>query len=129
MNHFITLATQVSEIDPALAHLGEYLFSSGIEEETSRTATLVTEELLLNIISHGYKDNSQGQIELEVQIELNRVGMTFRDGAFHFDPHEVKTEPGAMYGWGLPLVKSLCMKSSYRRANSQNEFYVEIERD
>lgn len=128
MNHFITLATQVSEINPALAHLGEYLFSQGIDEETLRTATLVTEELLLNIISHGYQDKGQADLEMEIQIELDRVGLTFRDGAFHFDPHEAPGEPGPQSGWGLPLVKSLCMNSRYKRANGQNEFYVEIER-
>lgn len=128
MNYFITLATRVSEINPALAHLREYLFSQGIDQETSRTATLVSEELLLNIISHGYQDNGQAHIEMEIRIELNRVGLTFRDGAFHFDPHDVPMEPGPQSGWGLPLVKSLCMNSRYRRANGQNEFYVEIER-
>jgi anti-sigma regulatory factor (Ser/Thr protein kinase) len=88
----------------------------------------VSEELLANIINHGYEDNAEGYIDIELAADENSVQMTFTDTARAFNPLE-REHPDVINdlaegGMGLLLVKSLTDEQRYKRDNNQNVLTV-----
>lgn len=73
---------------------------------------LVSEEVLVNIITHGSTD----QIHIEICCKLDLFEITFKDGSFPFDP----TVFSSLKGRGLSLVQQIASNLSYRRDNEEN---------
>jgi len=78
------------------------------------TAELVIEEVILNIIGHGYRDEP-GPIDLEMEIEGDQITLTIRDRSPAFDPLQVEQpELQLMEGKrGLPLVIQMAASTTY----------------
>jgi len=78
------------------------------------TADLVIEEVVLNIIRHGYR-NEAGPIELALEIDGDRITLVLRDRSPAFDPLQVEQpELQLMEGKrGLPLVIQMAASITY----------------
>lgn len=133
MEHILALTNELKSIEPLQGQLSEYLYGQSVSDETIRTVTLVVEEILVNVIKHGYPEpDAKSTIELAVRLEDERVKITFCDDANPFNPVAFKSPKGSeeqFSGWGLPLVKNLCAKTSYYPIKGQNVLQVEILRE
>ncbi len=86
-------------------------------EEVRLSIQLVLEELVTNIIRHGYGEDREGPIDLRLQIGPVRVEAELRDGAPPFDP-TAWNEPLDRQREGkrgLPLVRKLTHRFDYVR--------------
>ncbi len=84
------------------------------DRDLSLTAELVLEEVVTNIIRHGYGGGS-GPIELILEVEQAGIGLTIRDQSPPFDPLDVEEPEIRMLEGkrGLPLVQRLTSSARY----------------
>lgn len=93
----------------------------GVVEEDRTALELVTEEICVNIIEHGY-ETGRGPITIEMVAEEDPVRLTFRDRGRAFDPREAPA-PDLDSGWeerrvgglGWHLVREMVDELEYRR--------------
>jgi serine/threonine-protein kinase RsbW len=94
---------------------------------------LVFEEVVSNIIRHGYADDREHAISIAVGLRGNHVELEFEDDGVPFDPREpVPARADAPSdsdsgGRGLVLVRSVAGRLDYRRSpQHRNHLTVSI---
>ena len=104
------------------------LIQGRADEEFIHDLKLVTEEIFANIINHGYADNKNGDIEIELVAVTDGIHLTVTDSAPPFNPLEnVREQPDRDFsqgGMGLILIKSLTDGQHYSRNETQNVFSI-----
>jgi len=93
--------------------------SSGLSNQLE----LVADEVVTNIVRHGYKD--EGGHEVIIQADLNMDSIVFEvfDQGEPFDPRDIvhpNLSGGKEGGFGFYLVKEIADKVSYERKKSEN---------
>jgi anti-sigma regulatory factor (Ser/Thr protein kinase) len=91
--------------------------------------TMCIDELVTNIISYGYPDKTEHNIEVSANIENNKVMITLKDDGIPFDPtHKTKPNPMARHpiekvnvgGLGIHIVTSIMDAMEYQREEPYN---------
>jgi sigma-B regulation protein RsbU (phosphoserine phosphatase) len=120
----------VNRIDE-LARIGERIERFGGEcglpgDETWRV-NLVLDELVSNIIRHGYDDEQEHRILVTVAFERNLLTISIEDDARPFNPLDAPApdldrpiEERPIGGLGVFLVKSFVDTLEYRRTGDRN---------
>jgi anti-sigma regulatory factor (Ser/Thr protein kinase) len=124
----IRLSNKSGECIRLYEFLADSLEHLPVNKEFRHDLKLVSEELLANIINHGYEANTEGIIDIELAADKHGVHITFTDTARAFNPLE-RERPDAINdlaegGMGLLLVKSLTDEQFYKRDNNRNVFTV-----
>jgi anti-sigma regulatory factor (Ser/Thr protein kinase) len=124
----IQLSNETSECNRLFEFLATNLQKLPVTKEFRHDLKLVSEELLANIIKHGYDQHSDEKINIELAVDGSSVRLTFTDSAREFNPLE-HNSPGILNdlsagGMGIMLVKSLTDEQSYMRDNNHNVFTV-----
>jgi serine/threonine-protein kinase RsbW len=128
LRRHIVLNNDSSECERLYKFLADSLEQLPVTLEFKHDIKLVAEELLANIINHGYAGNSAQSIDLELSVDSNSVHLTFTDSGGAFNPLERET-PALLNdlsegGMGILLVKSLTDEQHYARTGNQNVFTV-----
>jgi sigma-B regulation protein RsbU (phosphoserine phosphatase) len=63
---------------------------AGCSDETAHNMVLAVDEALQNVIRHGYEFDPDGEIEITLQREGNRIIFLIRDHAKIVDPTRIK---------------------------------------
>jgi serine/threonine-protein kinase RsbW len=103
------------------------LNSLGLDETNLRKAELASEEVLVNIIKHGYKKQT-GKIEIELQMLHSHIEILFRDYGPPFNPleREISFNPFATLeerrpgGLGILFIRQYMDEVRYRREKNAN---------
>ncbi len=124
----IQLSNKTSECTRLFDFLSDSLDQLPVTREFKHDLKLVSEELLANIINHGYDSHANETIDIELAVDDGSVRITFIDSASAFNPLERKS-PDVLNdlsegGMGILLVKSLTDDQHYKRDNNQNVFTV-----
>ena len=124
----IRLGNQTSECNRLFEFLAVSLNQLPVTKEFRHDLKLVSEELLANIIKHGYDSQADEVIDIELAVDGSSVRITFTDSASPFNPLERKS-PDILNdlsegGMGILLVKSLTDEQHYQRDNNHNVFTV-----
>jgi len=124
----IVLGGDSSECARMYQFLAHNLEGLPLTLEFKHDIKLVAEELLANIIKHGYAKDADEQIELELNIDSKSVNLTFTDAGSAFNPMK-QDMPEILNdlsegGMGIMLVKSLTDEQHYTRKNNLNVFTV-----
>lgn len=124
----IQLSNKTSECNRLYEFLADSLGPLPVTEEFRHDLKLVSEELLANIIRHGYENRSEEAIDVELAVDGSSVHITFTDSAAPFNPLEGKN-PDRLNdlsegGVGIMLVKSLTDEQHYKRDDNHNVLTV-----
>ncbi len=124
----IQLSNKTSECNRLFEFLADSLDLLPVTKEFRHDIKLVSEELLANIINHGYDNHVDETIDIELAVDGSSVRITFTDSARAFNPLERKN-PDMLNdlsegGMGILLVKSLTDEQHYKHDNSHNVFTV-----
>ena len=124
----IQLSNKTSECNRLFEFLATNLQKLPLTNEFRHDLKLVSEELLANIIKHGYDQHSDEKINIELAVDRSSVRLTFTDSAREFNPLK-RNSPEILNdlsegGMGIMLVKSLTDEQSYMRDNNLNVFTV-----
>jgi anti-sigma regulatory factor (Ser/Thr protein kinase) len=122
----LTIKSDSSEIPAVSASIEEVMHTHGFSSEDILDTQLAVEEIITNIINHGYK-NAGGEIAISCRINVNQVEVRIRDNAPRFDPLSLP-EPDLdgtiqdrkIGGLGVFLIRQVMDEISYRYENGQN---------
>ena len=111
-----------------LSFIKDFCDKHSFPEDFKNKLTIVGDELLSNIVNHGY-ENKGGKIYVHLSLdeEENQFALTVIDGAKAFnqlqvDNPEVGTDPKTqpIGGLGIIIVKKIMTEYAYDRINEKN---------
>jgi serine/threonine-protein kinase RsbW len=99
----------------------------GISKSILHAMQVALEEVVTNLVAHGFPPGISGEINLQVNVSAEEVVLVVEDHGRPFDPTTVPVpergaaladvEPG---GLGLTLMRHFCKDTSYRRVYGAN---------
>lgn len=128
------LHTDVRELETLLPALAVFLEQNGVEPSVTYVVQLAVEELVLNVIKHGSRGETNRNIALRIDLDDARHAMLeVVDDGDAFDPRAV-AEPdleGMLHGTrvgglGVHLVRSLVASLDYQRVDNRNRVRLRI---
>lgn len=106
--------------------LRAFASQSPLSEAEAHHLELVIEELVVNVIKHGYDDNRRGRIALEVVVEPD-LAITLSDDGDPFDPLaaappdiDLDTDDRPIGGLGIYFVRTFMDEMHYNRHAGRN---------
>lgn len=123
----ITLQSQREEIERLVEQVNEFAARYDIGEDDTNALHLVLDELVINIVRHGYGDTGDGTIHVRLARAGDTLTMTVEDTAAAFDPTQVPEpdldqpiESRPVGGLGVHIVRSLVDTIAYTRKDGRN---------
>ncbi len=80
------IPSAISAIEPLTTELMDWAAQRGVVQKVRQSATLVIDELVTNIVVHGYRNDPRFSIEVEAQVEQGTLHVSLQDDAAEFDP-------------------------------------------
>lgn len=125
----------VSDLDelPRLAEfVEEFAEASDLSPEAGMRLNLALEELVTNVIQHGYA-GAMGKIELQLERQGDRVDATLSDTAPAYDPFtadepdlSASVEDRKVGGLGVHLVRTVATSFGYQRQGDRNQVSLSL---
>lgn len=132
----LTFAGTRAGFEQGFGQLRAILDRYPLQSRTRYGCELVYEEIVSNIIRHGYADNQEHRISMTVAVQDDRVELHFEDDGMAFDPRQpVLTRAEAppdsdSGGRGLVLLRSIAERIDYERTPQQrNHLRVTVATD
>ncbi|MBD2627670.1 ATP-binding SpoIIE family protein phosphatase [Trichormus variabilis] len=124
----LTLNSELTELEEVKQSLGKILQAASLTVELIEDAQLIVEEVLVNIIEYGYENRSDGCIDVRIEINNQKLTMTFKDSGKPFNPLTDIVSPDMMMddedrslgGFGFFLVQELAEQVDYVYLNGKN---------
>ena len=123
----ISFTNDMRELTHVLQLVNVFLEPRELQSKLVYAVNLILEEILMNIIRHGYDDEDSHEIEVQIELEEDEVALTVIDDGKEFNP---LTIPGpdrsksAMdrleEGLGLQFVRHMRNAMEYRREGDKN---------
>jgi serine/threonine-protein kinase RsbW len=126
----LLLDNEPFEVGRAATWLDTLLADAGLAPRVIASLQVALEEVLSNILGHGYADTGSHKIEVCVTADASAVTLEFFDDGIPFDPtqHEapsadgnVGTSPG---GLGLLFVRRLMDNLAFERVDNRNHLTI-----
>lgn len=116
------LASRLDEIEAVTEALTEWLHDRGAAPRTTSSIALMLDELITNVVTHGYGGDGSGTIRLQAQIDGPFARIQLTDHAFAFDPLQAPEpdtslglEERDIGGLGVHFVRKMADEIAYRR--------------
>lgn len=127
----LTIGSDISEIPAVSARFEEGMDAYGFAPEEVLDTQLAVEEVITNIIVHGYR-RPGGEIHLSCRFTGNKIEIRITDAAPRFDPLSIP-EPDLdadiddrrIGGLGIYLVRQVMDTIAYRYENGKNILTME----
>ncbi len=131
----MTIGSDIAEIPAVSERLGESMGAHGFSPEEILDTQLAVEEVITNIIVHGYR-GPEGEIHLSGHFTGNRIKIRITDSAPRFDPLSMPepdldspVDERRIGGLGIYLVRQVMDTIVYRYENGKNVLTMEKRRD
>jgi anti-sigma regulatory factor (Ser/Thr protein kinase) len=123
----LLLDNEPFDVSRAAAWLDNLLQGAGLPPRVIAALQVVLDEVLNNILAHGYADLENHKIELRTTADSAAVTLEFFDDGIPFDPTQHQSPPStganakaAPGGLGLLFVRRLMDEVTYERADDRN---------
>ena len=128
-----TLTNDLCELVRVHAAANALLERCGIAPAATYATNLALEEVLSNVIRHGYADAGRRVISVSLRVGDCGVELRVVDDGRAFDPLsapavdlDAPLEERAIGGLGLHLLREMASDVRYERADGRNYLYVRI---
>jgi len=121
------LTNKLAELETLMSGVTAWCQQRSLSEETVYEVNLVVDEVVSNIIRHGFKDGQEHTIRFGISLDKDDVVISVEDEGLHFNPLIIpppdisrpiqERQPG---GLGIFLVKKLTDDIRYRREGDTN---------
>lgn len=123
----------VASIEEACEFVARIARQSGMDEEAVYRCYLSVEEVITNVIEHGYHYKGENhRIEIVCTLHTDKLIIEIIDDAREFNPlNREDPDPGAELlnrqggGWGIYFVKKFMDKVSYSYQDNRNRLRIE----
>lgn len=122
----LTCPAELQRLPELLALADQACCAAGASAATTYAVRLAVEEVVANIIAHGYGATRRGPVALTIEWNADRLRMDIRDHAPRFDPALVpepdldapweSRNPGGI-GWALVTQLMTTVEHRYEPAN------------
>lgn len=123
----VTIGADRSEIARVSAAFAEFAEAHALPPAVRRSLHVALDELLSNILVHGFAGRDGGQITVEAVLRTDRVCVTLTDDGGPFDPlamaapdTTLTTQARRIGGLGIHLVRQMMDEVSYQRRADRN---------
>jgi phosphoserine phosphatase RsbU/P len=123
----VVIHNHTADLDAIEAVLDRLAERAGLPLETMAQIRVVCDEVLANVISHGFPDGAEHEIEVRVALAGRRLVLTVSDDGVPFDPlaapppdTSLPLERRAIGGLGIHLVRQLVDEVTYGRRGDRN---------
>lgn len=124
----LTLKNDLAEITRLSEAVEDYGQKNQLDKKTVFNINLALEEIVTNIITHGYKDSTEEEyVDIAFDLQNGNLQITVTDHAAPFNPLEMPEpdtsqplEDRDIGGMGIHLVKNVMDNLDYRRENNAN---------
>ena len=121
------LKNNLSELDALEEKIHGFSGQLGLTEKSNCKINLVLEELFTNIVSYGFSDQSEHQIQFTITHDNGRLTIQIEDDGIPFNPMDVSDpdlectlEEREIGGLGIHLIKNLMDDVLYQRCEEKN---------
>lgn len=121
------LSSRMDALAELIGKLHEFCQCNNLDTQLSLELQLVLEELVVNIIHHGTKENEETPIDISLAVTDHVLTIKVKDGGHPFDPLAHKSqdldipfEEREIGGLGVLLVKELMDSVSYCHSRGKN---------
>ncbi len=123
--------------DDVVRFVHELASEANLADDLAHRLRLATDELVTNVLTHGYADGETGELELEGAVDPDRVWLRIVDTAAPFDPTVVPDPPDldrplserAPGGLGLFLARTAVHDISYQWCRGRNITTITLRRE
>ncbi|MCZ7546092.1 MAG: anti-sigma factor antagonist [Anaerolineae bacterium] len=123
----LRVVAQLDQITPAREFVADAAVEAGLDERGVYHCQVAVDEVMTNIIEHGFGGGSAAQIDVRCATVDRQFVITIIDGSPPFDPTAHKDPDPAMSlderepgGWGIFFIKSMMDDISYRHEDGLN---------
>ena len=127
----LTLRNHASEVSHLVDRLEAFGAEAGLPPDVTFRLTLSLDEIVCNVIRHGFDDDAEHQILVTVDVSDGVVTATVVDDATAFDPREAPLpdldaplDQRQAGGLGMHLVRTTMDEVDYRREDGRNVLTV-----
>ena len=129
----LTIRNTISEITRVQEAFSAFTSGLNTDEAIIRKSCIVIDEVLSNIISHGYEDEEIHNIRVRAEVHGGLLHFHFIDDGIKFNPLLVDDSsagngsPGHAGGLGIKLMKNLVDDIDYQRRDHENHLIIGIQ--
>jgi serine/threonine-protein kinase RsbW len=123
----LRLKTQLAELARLAGETSRLGAVYHLQDEVIAHLNLVLEEVVSNIIRHGYRGREDGEVSLAIRISPEAIAVTVEDQGMPFNPLglpdpdlTVPLEEREVGGLGVYLVRKLTDELDYRSEGGRN---------
>jgi sigma-B regulation protein RsbU (phosphoserine phosphatase) len=123
----LVAAAKLPEIERINAEFKQFADDRGLTAGVSQKVSIVFDDLLNNIISYGFSDDEEHQIEIDVAYSPDKLVIAITDDGTPFNPFDqvgpdisLSIEERDIGGLGVLLVKELMDEYHYQRHSNSN---------
>jgi len=117
-----------SEIHPLGEAIADWASAQSVSTKVINSVILMLDELITNVVMHGFGDSGQGTIEVMLKVDAGALEAVVRDSARAFDPFSIPepdislaAEDRGIGGLGVHFVRKMSDSFDYRRDGEINE--------
>jgi anti-sigma regulatory factor (Ser/Thr protein kinase) len=121
------LKNNLVDLERVAQDLWTFCRDNGLSEEESADVRLVVDEVVSNVIRHGYADRGPHEIRVHASIAGPELTLEIEDDARAFNPLEaplpdvsLPVEEKQVGGLGILLTRSVMDRLEYRRSGDHN---------
>lgn len=109
------------------AKIIEFCRESGLSDKQAHALGVAAEEMTVNIIKHGLKNQKSRYIDVNIKRLADKTILRIRDDGSNFDPTEYSvTEKSPFITTGIALVKKLTREITYSRVLNFNSTIIKL---
>lgn len=123
----IRIKNNLSELEKVVQQFDVFSRQNGLPIKIKHAADLVIDEVINNIITYGYADEKEHDIDIKIFIKDEILNLQIEDDARKFNPlnnNEADTkssiEEREIGGLGLHFIKKMMDEAIYKYENSKN---------
>ncbi|WP_181703150.1 ATP-binding protein [Chthonobacter albigriseus] len=116
----VVLAADLADLGALMATLDHFAGVSGLSPDVAFKVQLCLDELVNNVIDHGYAPGAPGEIRLRIEHHGDRLAIEISDDAALFDPFsnpppdlDLGVDDRPLGGLGVHLVRTLMTEARY----------------
>lgn len=129
----LVLANDLRELTRVNELANSFLERCGIAPRTTYVTRLALEEVLSNVIRHGYADTRRHEISVRLRVDDGTVEFQIVDDGREFDPNSApevdlhaSLEERKVGGLGVHLLRTMASEVRYHRTGGKNHLDVRI---
>jgi Na+-driven multidrug efflux pump len=119
----VSITDNMEDVMKVVADIKTFCMDSGIEQIQSSRISLAVEEMVGNIVQHGFKRKSGNFIDIRLVVSGDGGCLSIRDNGIKFNPLSYKN---SQEQYGIRIIRGISKGMDYRYAVSMNNLNIFI---